>query len=244
MTERANDTPTNPPLVRPAKDAAPAAPARKTAPGGEFTEAEDTAVLAPSLAAAFLNCGVDRLHRNETAAAISDFAEAIKIDGGMARAWCLRGYAHAIQLDWPKSIADLRKALQLGLSPSHEDNASLRLWVGRARSGDAAATKDINAHFARRIDPPPTPWVLRIAGFLGGSVPEKEFLQGMDGGEAPSSPERSCEGWYFAGEKRLVSGDKAGAKTAFERAVATNAKGISAWSSARGELLALIGAKK
>ncbi|MCE9582665.1 MAG: hypothetical protein K8T20_09250 [Planctomycetes bacterium] len=245
MTERPKDTPTNPPLVRPASKPGPAAPARKAAPGGEFTEAEDTAVLAPSLAAAFLNCGVDRLHRGETAAAISDFAEAIKIDGALARAWCLRGYAQAIQLDWAKSVADLRKALALGLSPSHEDNAMLRLWVGRGRAGDAAAaTKDLNSHFSKRVDPPPAPWVLRIAGFLGGSVPEKEFLEGMDGGAAPSSPERSCEGWYFAGEKRSVAGDRTGAKSAFEKAVATNAKGISAWSSARGELLALHAAKK
>lgn len=247
MTDREHpkDTPTNPPLVRPAGGPGPHAAradgARTKTPGGEFSEAEDTAILAPSLAAAFLNCGVDRLHRGETASAISDFAEAIKIDPGLARAWCLRGYAHSIRLDWPAAIADLKKALGLGLSSNHEDNAWLRFWVARMRSGDAVATKDLNAHFSKRVDPPPAVWVMRIAAFVGGSVPEKEFLAGMESG--PPSAERNCEGWYFAGVKRLNGGDRPGAKLAFEKSVATGAKGISAWSCARAELLALIAGK-
>ena len=59
-----------------------------------------------------------------------------------------------------------------------------------------------------------------------------------------ASPERSCEAWYFAAEHRLVSGDRAGARTAFERSVSTHSKGISAWSAARAELMALMSAKK
>lgn len=245
MTDRPKDTPTNPPLIRPAGGPGTHAPAKKKAPGGEFTEAEDTAVLAPSLAAAFLNCGVDRLHRGETNAAISDFAEAIKMDPTLARAWCLRGYAYTILLDFARAAADLSKALNVGLSGNHEDNAWLRLWVVRARTGQApGVTKDLNAHFARRIDPPPAPWALRIASFLGGAVPEKEFLAEVDGHAPAASPERSCEAWYFAGEYRLVAGDRAGAKTAFEKSVSTHAKGISAWSAARAELMALISSRK
>jgi lipoprotein NlpI len=245
MNERPKDTPTNPPLIRPAAGSGTVPAAKKKSPGGEFTEAEDTAVLAPSLAAAFLNCGVDRLHRCETAAAISDFAEAIKIDPGLARAWCLRGYAHTISLDFTRALADLRKALEVGLSGNHEDNAWLRLWVVRARTGEVvAATRELNAHFAQRVDPPPAPWVLRIAAFLGGSVPEKEFLADIDGAAVAATAERSCEAWYFTGQKRLVAGDRPGAKLAFEKAVSTGAKVISAWSGARAELLNFHSAKK
>ena len=245
MDNRPKDTPTNPPLIRPAGGSGAVAPAKKKTPGGEFTEAEDTAVLAPSLAAAFLNCGVDRLHRGEAAPAISDFAEAIKIDPTLARAWCLRGYAYAISLDFTRALADLRKALDLGLSGNHEDNAWLRLWVVRARTGDAAgATKDLNAHFSRRVDPPPAQWVLRIAAFLGGSVPEKEFLAGLEGEAVVASAERSCEAWYFTGQKRLVAGDRPGAKISFEKSVAAGAKKISAWSGSRAELLSFHAVKK
>ncbi|KAF0245573.1 MAG: hypothetical protein FD180_1441 [Planctomycetota bacterium] len=245
MSDRPKDTPTNPPLIRSAGGPGPVAPVKKKSPGSEFTEGEDTAVLAPSLAAAFLNCGVDRLHRGESFAAISDFAEAIKIDPTLARAWCLRGYAHVINLDFARALADLRKALDVGLSGNHEDNAWLRLWVVRTRTGDAAAaTKDLNAHFAQRVDPPPSAWVLRIAAFLGGSVPEKEFLAEIDGAGAAPSPERACEAWYFTGQKRLAAGDRPGAKNCFEKAIATTAKGISAWSGARSELLSFHAAKK
>ncbi|MEK7468521.1 MAG: tetratricopeptide repeat protein [Planctomycetota bacterium] len=245
MSERPKDTPTNPPLIRPAGGPGAVAPVKKKIPGGEFTEAEDTAVLAPSLAAAFLNCGVDRLHRGEASAAIGDFAEAIKIDPTLARAWCLRGYAYAISLDFTRSLADLRKALELGLSGNHEDNAWLRLWVVRARIGDVVlATKDLNGHFSKRVDPPPAQWVRRIAAFLGGSVPEKEFLADIEGEVIAASAERSCEAWYFAGQKRLVAGDRLGAKSAFERSVGAGAKAISAWSGSRAELLSFHTAKK
>lgn len=240
MAERSKDSPTNPPLIRPSGGAAPG----RKLPGREFTEAEDTAVLAPSLAAAFLNCGVDRLHRGETDAAVSDFAEAIKIDPGLARAWCLRGYARLIQRDYESAASDLSRAISVGLSDTHEDNAWLRLWVALARNNQLPrATGDLNAHFRRRIDPPPAPWSLRVASFLGDSVPEGEFLAEVDGHAAQSSPEKSCEAWYFAGQKRLAKGDRPGARTAFEKAVATGAKGISAWSASRSELLGMIGSR-
>lgn len=244
MAERPNDSPTNPPLIRPSGGAPSApAPGRKP-PGREFTEAEDTAVLAPSLAAAFLNCGVDRLHRGETDAAVSDFAEAIKIDPNLARAWCLRGYARLIQRNYENACSDLSRAISVGLSDTHEDNAWLRLWVALARTNQLArATGDLNAHFARRIDPPPAPWSLRIASFLGDSVPEGEFLAEVDGPAPHASPEKACEAWYFAGQKRLANGDRAGARAAFEKAVGSGAKGISAWSASRSELLGMIGAR-
>ena len=83
-----------------------------------------------------------------------------------------------------------------------------------------------------------------IAAFLGGSVPEKEFLAGIEGEAVTATAERSCEAWYFTGQKRLLAGDRPGAKSAFEKAVATGAKVISAWSGARAELLSFHVVKK
>jgi lipoprotein NlpI len=172
-------------------------------------------------------------------AAIGDFSEALKLDPELARAWCLRGYGHLIQLDFGRALSDFNRAIQLGLSTGHEDSARLRAWVARSRLGEInEATRDLKAHFEKRASGESTPWTLRIAAFLCGEVPEKEFLAGIEGAPAAAASYQACERWYFAGQKRRLTGDVVGARSAFENAVASNAKGVSAWSAARSEILA------
>jgi lipoprotein NlpI len=249
MTEQRKDSPTRAPQVRPTSGPAPVpgevpTKAKPKLHTPEFGSPEDTAVLAPSLAAAFVNCGVDRLHQGQTAAAIADFDHAIKIDPDSGRAWCLRGYAHAMQMDWKKAERDIRRSLHAGLPQSHDDSARLRLWVARARGGAVeAATKELAEHFEKRSTPPVDAWVRRIADFIAERVPEDQFLGALQAQPACNGPDRACETWYFAGARRISRGDRVGAIAAFQNAVATNARDISAWACARAELLALQGGK-
>jgi len=209
-------------------------------PPGDLADTKATAVLAPSLAAAFLNCGVDHLKEGLISAAVSDFDEAIRIDPTLARAWCLRGYAHIIRLAWPAALADILRALEIGLPVPFEDSARLRLWIARSRQGDpAAASRELNQYFSRRITPAPAAWTLRVAALLGDAIPENEFFESLPHISPPGSATYGCEAHYFAGMKRLVLGDRKGAARAFENALATGGRSVSAWACAQAELIVL-----
>lgn len=230
IPDSSGDTPTRPPQLRPGAGT----------PGHRPQGETDTDVFGPSLSAAFLNCGIDRMQRGEAAASISDFDEAIRIDPTLARAWCLRGYARAMERDWQQAASDLLRSMEIGLTPQHEDSARLRLWVVQARLGDAAgASRSLREWFARRNTPTPAPWILRIANYLTGALPEHVFLDALRSQTTAGVEGRTCEAWYFVGEKRLSMGDTEGARGAFQKAVSCRAQGVSAWISARTALAGL-----
>ncbi len=65
---------------------------------------------------------------------------------------------------------------------------------------------------------------------------EKDLVAAADSGEEKKRPEQQCEAWYYAGLKRLLNGDKAGATEAFRKAVATGEKTTNEYDFAEAEL--------
>lgn len=65
---------------------------------------------------------------------------------------------------------------------------------------------------------------------------EQDFLAAADSVEEKKRPERQGEAWYYAGLRRLLNGDKAGAAEAFRKAVATGEKTTNENDFAEAEL--------
>jgi len=196
--------------------------------------------LPAALATAFYNCGIDKHRQGAHDGAIADFSQCLRFDPDCAPALLGRGYALDARRQWTRAAADFRRACEIGLLPRQEDAVRLRLWLLGARTGQVeTANLQLSGHFAcRKSGPAPSPWTSWVASFLLG-LPEPEFLQGMDSPVMDRDAGHACQGWFFAGAVRLLSGDAQQARLYFDTAIGTDARHVEEYWSARAEAEAL-----
>src|SRR5262249_6327067 len=60
-------------------------------------------------------------------------------------------------------------------------------------------------------------WTTAISQFLAGRIDEKKFLAAARKKDAEPASGQKCEAHYYIGMMRLVGGDKAGARDAFQK---------------------------
>jgi lipoprotein NlpI len=72
-----------------------------------------------------------------------------------------------------------------------------------------------------------------VADYLTGKIDEEAFLAETLDGDGKPMPSLQCEANFFIGQKKLMADDAAGAREAFEKAVATNRHGMAAHRGAR-----------
>lgn len=210
------------------------------APGLGLPDPDETAVLAPTLATTFYNCGIERQRRGQIRGAVSDFSEAIRLDPGHASAWYARGCARGALLDWKSSLADLRESCRLGLPIHREDGVRLRIWIARARQGEREdASAELRDSVLRRGDPRPAGWVILAASLLCETIDEAAFLHEVEMANSKRSAEAACEAWYFAAMRRLVAGDLEAAAKHLAACEGTGARELDVWWAARQELATL-----
>lgn len=210
------------------------------APGGGLPDPDETAVLAPTLATTFYNCGIERQRRGQIRGAISDFSEAIRLDPGHASAWCARGFARSVLLDWRAAETDLRESCRLGLPIHRGDGVRLRIWVARARQGEReGASAELRDSVLRRGNPRPAGWILLVAGLLCDTIDEGGFLRGGVTANPQKSAEIECEARYFAAMRRLVAGEGEAAARHLAACEATGARELDVWWAAKQELASL-----
>jgi len=170
--------------------------------------------------------------------AIAEYTLAIEKDPIYGRCYFQRGQLLYDAGRFGEAADDLRRAASL-LVGDNQINAHLLLWLARARAGDpAGATSEL----AR---------VLRLGTiresrfwngghFLCGNVSEAAYLKSVAGAEADGQDDARAEAYFLAGEKRLVSGDQAGAVPLLRNALATEADGSYAVERARVTLSGLL----
>jgi len=78
----------------------------------------------------------------------------------------------------------------------------------------------------------PDDWAAQIARFLAGELDEPGFFKAAKTRTKTRKPEQLCEGWFYAGAKRLIDGDKAEAAEYFEKSVGTGEKDYYEYQSA------------
>jgi tetratricopeptide (TPR) repeat protein len=201
----------------------------------DFTRAME---LDPKDAKAPLDRAYARVAKKDLEGAIEDFSKAIALNAKFGHAYFGRGCARYDRREWKEALADFRKACDL--DPQFRDYGRLRIWLILARTGERDKG---DAELARYLKDRKTgsDWYLKIANFLMGKLPEAEFMKaGLEGTQVEREGRaQKCEAYYYGGMKRLIDGDKDGARELFKKCLDTGVKEITAYASAQAELDAL-----
>jgi len=151
-------------------------------------------------------------------------------------AWLYMGVIQSDLLENEPALLNLRKAVGID---SRMYYAHYRIWIIRARMGERdEATKELRASMKARESDEGRKWELCIGHFLAGDVTESNLMaQATETAKrATDVPNQKCEALYYAGVKRLIDGDKAGATGLFEKCVATGQDANTEYFSAKAEL--------
>lgn len=142
-----------------------------------------------------------------------------------------------------ESLEELRRSLDLEKDdPTASLYASLRLWLLETRLGDrAGADRRLAAFYeARPAEVRQSPWGL-LALHLLGRVEENDLLAAAVKSAPADASGQLCEAAFFAGARRVVLGDAAGAIPLLRRAVATDRRDYTEYTSAVAELSRALG---
>jgi tetratricopeptide (TPR) repeat protein len=117
--------------------------------------------------------------------------------------------------NWKAALGHLRRAIAADpLKPGvdHHFVWMARSWLGEqeAATAELAATLDgKKASFSEQET--------LIARFFLGRISEEDFIKSAELADEKKTRERRCEVFCYAAEKRLIAGDKAGARALFQR---------------------------
>jgi tetratricopeptide (TPR) repeat protein len=174
--------------------------------------------------------------------AMDEMAAAIQAKPSDPAAYLARACIHYRAERWAEAAADLESARKLftGLNSDLESQAvaiALARLAG-LRRGVAPPAVD----FARQLKDfqksPAKNHLLTLPLYFTGDATEAALLQSAEEAPARKSQARA-EVWFFIGERKLLAGDKDGAREAFTKAVDAGAAGVFEADLARVRLAAL-----
>ncbi len=125
------------------------------------------------------------------------------------------------------------------LASGGTNSPCLFTWLLHTRLGETeAANKELADFLGKRANPAPGDWVSQVGGFLLGTVTEAELFAASASPDVAKERGQRCEAWYYAGMKKLFSGDKNGATESFRNCLATEQKDFLEYQFAQSELKA------
>jgi len=204
-----------------------------------FTNASRLLELRPDHAGALAVRGAAlfRLHVAEGSGtnldrALGDLSRALELDPGITSLYSIRGYIYYLTQRWDDALRDFRQFCEK--APNEANYQRFFIWLIRARKGEpAAADQELGAWCGPGKKPKATRWEKNIGAFLLSRMSEADLLgaarRGNDSG-------RQCEAWFYAGMKRLFSGDTATARDYFQKCLATDRKDFDEYNLAAAEL--------
>jgi len=125
--------------------------------------------------------------------------------------------AHARQ-EWKTAVAEIERMARLQRSAPNE--AGLFEWLVRTRAGDAArANRDLERAAKRWEGKPEAAWVQPFVDFLLGRADEDVFLANWPEGAPELRSSLAAAAAFWAGARRELDGDLAGARAFYTRCV-------------------------
>jgi tetratricopeptide (TPR) repeat protein len=196
--------------------------------------------LDPKIAGAYFNRAVIEAQKNDLDGAIADTTQALYLDPKNAQAYYTRGFAKLTKGNLDGALTDLREFCDLAPRDHNADHARLYLWlIAKAQNSGTDADQDLSTALENSWNSAPDDMVTKTAGFLLGRMNESDYLTAASSPDAATDQAQHCEAWYFAGMKRLLMGDKAGALDAFQHCVATQQKDYCEYVLSQAEIAAL-----
>ena len=233
---------------------------------GAIADCTKAIELDPRPSISFFNRALAKQGKGDYDAAIADYDRAIQIQPNYGEAYCARAAAKKAKGQVKEALEDCDKAVEVspggwctfsrgcirqeqrdlagalqdfqasvGRDVMLSDYAWCRIYLVRTRQGQGAAAKTELAAYRQSRPPKGTSaWLDKVLAHLTGDLDEKAFLEAAKG-----SIGKLCEATFYAGEARLVSGDKASAQPLLEQCVGTNQRAYYEWRTAEEDLEAL-----
>jgi len=208
--------------------------------GGAVADYTLALAVDPKIAIAYFNRGLIEAQKNDFDDAIADTTQALYLDPKNALAYYTRGLAKLTEGNLDGAADDLKAFNDLAPKDHNADPARLYLWlIAKTENSKTDADQDLSDALENSWNSSPDDLVSKTAEFLLGRMNEADYLAAAGSTDAKPDQDQRCEAWYFAGMKRLLTGDKKGAIDAFHQCVATGQKDVTEYALAQGELQTL-----
>jgi tetratricopeptide (TPR) repeat protein len=192
--------------------------------------------LDPKISTAYYNRAVIEAQKDDLDSAIADTTQALYLDSKNAQAYNIRGFAKLAKGNLDGALADLKQSNDL----APKDNVRLYLWlISKAQNSKVDADQELSDALENSWNSRPDELVSKTAAFFLGRMNEADYLAAADSPDPKIDQGQHCQVWYFAGMKRLLSGDKKGAIDAFHECIATGQKDSFEYLLAQTELQVL-----
>ena len=153
-------------------------------------------------------------------------------------AYHIRGCENYDARNFAQSLVDFRKSSELG--SEFQDYSWYRIWLIRTRAGEKeAATQELVSYLKKRKAQKPPDWPLQVGRFLAGQIAEADLLKAAADAKPQTDREQHCEAYFYAGSKRLLENDQAGAADFFRKCLGTGVTDFEEFTSAEAELKVL-----
>ncbi|MGB8353532.1 MAG: tetratricopeptide repeat protein [Chthoniobacteraceae bacterium] len=212
----------------------------KTAKGdveGGILDYDRAIELDPKHASAYANRGATKAAKGDMEGAIADYNHVIELDPNLLSAYFNRGNAKALMRRWEDALGDYQHSSEL--PGAYQAYSHLYIWLIRARMNQTeTANRELTAFLDKRWDSEPGDWFSKVAGHLTGSVAEADLFAAANSPDAKKDRGQHCQAWFYAGMKKLLSGDKRTAAGYFQKCMATGQKDFIEYQMAQSELSA------
>ena len=193
--------------------------------------------LDPKIALAYYNRGLIKEEQNDLDGAIADSSQALDLDPKNAQAYYNRGFAKLAKGNLDGAQADLKQFCDMATRDHYADHARLYLWlIDKAQNTKTDSDQELSDALENNWNSATDDVTSKTAAFLLGRINESDYLAAAPSPDAKTDQSQQCEAWYFAGMKRLLTGDKATAMGYFQKCLATNQKDHPEYILAQAEI--------
>jgi tetratricopeptide (TPR) repeat protein len=208
--------------------------------GGAVADYSQALTLDPKIADAYFNRGLIEVRNNNPDGAIADTTQALYLEPKNAQAYYYRGLAKMSKGNLDGAAADLRQFCDMAPRDRFADYARLYLWlIAKQQNPKADVDQELSDalenSWSASADELPT----KTASFLLGRTNETDYLAASVTTDEKADMGHRCETFYFAGMKRMLTGDRVTAVDYFQKCVATGQKDFFEYILAQNELQVL-----
>ncbi len=187
--------------------------------------------LDPTHETDYENRALARIALGDYDGAIADYTRLIELDPENYMNRLHRGIARQIQADFDGALADYDRVVEL--NPNDSPHSRLNRQVLRLRLGTAPAD------FADNLLSWQDTWMESLGRFVAGELSSKALLAAAGIDDSGPAKARRAVADYYIGMIQLQKGDRPGARTSFQDAVAAGGKTTDEYQLARAELARL-----
>jgi len=174
--------------------------------------------LSPAAEESYCRRGYVKQRLGDTDGALDDFNQSIKSEPGFMMGYYCRSAIKQGRGDLAGALADLRAGLKA--EPEESEDPNIHIWIVQMLQGKkTAADQELSAYVAKKQRFYVHVLMPQIALFFLGRMSEADFLKAAQVHDRYDTG-KEWEGWYYAGYKRLLSGDKTTAAEYFRRCAA------------------------